>query len=264
MQDLDGEVGIAEDAVAAASPSKRKSGRWKSVRDLARFWEAMEFRQECSSGRVVGFLWLVVRPKVSELLEEDAAVSQESLPGAMREAVSQREEMVSVLSSPSKKRRKPLSGPIISRQPRLKGGSSSLSATSELTSMFSVASGDGLVLSKEAYDKAMQKLLHLNFSNSKVATQSTAKWVAEVSGICGVKNDWSLEIAGTSRIEVAAAVAGNGNGVARVNDLGGMVRKKRKADEQEKDGAATLGEKISVVNVLSAGMIRKKPRPAPS
>jgi regulator of Ty1 transposition protein 109 len=68
MQDLDEEVGLVEDAgsLAVASPSKQKNGRWKSISDLERFWEAMEFRQECSSGRVVGFLWLVARPPPSE------------------------------------------------------------------------------------------------------------------------------------------------------------------------------------------------------
>ena len=34
--------------------------------------------------------------------------------------------------------------------------------------MFSVASSDGLVLSKDGYDKAMQKLLHLDFSDLKL------------------------------------------------------------------------------------------------
>lgn len=45
------------------SPSKaRHPGRWKSVRSLEQFWEMMAFRQECSSGRLVGFLWGVFTP----------------------------------------------------------------------------------------------------------------------------------------------------------------------------------------------------------
>ncbi|MCJ1467008.1 hypothetical protein MMC07_005630 [Pseudocyphellaria aurata] len=45
------------------SPSKVKQpGRWKSVRSLEEFWEMMAFRQECSSGRLVGFLWGVFTP----------------------------------------------------------------------------------------------------------------------------------------------------------------------------------------------------------
>lgn len=38
------------------------SGHWKSVKSLEQFWEMMSFRQECSAGRLVGFLWLVVNP----------------------------------------------------------------------------------------------------------------------------------------------------------------------------------------------------------
>ena len=275
MLDLDTEMGMSEEGGVTFSPSKRKSGKWNSVRDLERFWEAMEFRQECSSGRMVGFLWLVICQKSNNRLSQQAIdeldsqdVSQDSALGAQNgDAASQHEEIMSITSSPSKRRRKPLSGPIVPRQPRLKGGSSSLSATSDLTSMFSVASSDGLVLSKEGYDKAMQKLLHLDFSDLKVATQSTSRWVSEVSGICGIKNDWSLEITGTAKPDEAAGKA-NGNGSAQVNDLGGMIRKKRKADDQKADvgdaAAPADAANDSGVNVLSGGMIRKKPKPAPS
>ena len=123
MSDLDDEVGLAEDAHVTVSPSKRKSGRWNNVRDLARFWEAMEFRQECSSGRVVGFLWVVVPPTKTVdqdqdgKPEADAGFSQESLqdiptsePAAHRDTT----PTPSKPSSPKKRKRKPLTGPIIS------------------------------------------------------------------------------------------------------------------------------------------------------
>ena len=35
-------------------------GQWRSVRSLDEFWELMQYRQECSAGRLVGFLWAVV------------------------------------------------------------------------------------------------------------------------------------------------------------------------------------------------------------
>ncbi|KAL9032713.1 MAG: hypothetical protein Q9180_006344, partial [Flavoplaca navasiana] len=54
------------------SPSKGKQpGKWKSVRSLDQFWELMAFRQECSSGRLVGFLWAVFTPQqVADRLKE--------------------------------------------------------------------------------------------------------------------------------------------------------------------------------------------------
>src|SRR5262249_43950856 len=63
LDELDEEL---RDAVPASqvteSPSKRGSGHWRSVRSLEQFWELMAFRQECSSGRLVGFIWLVFTP----------------------------------------------------------------------------------------------------------------------------------------------------------------------------------------------------------
>ncbi|KAG9228792.1 histone acetylation protein-domain-containing protein [Amylocarpus encephaloides] len=35
------------------------NGQWKSVKSLDQFWDMMAFRQECSAGRLVGFLWVV-------------------------------------------------------------------------------------------------------------------------------------------------------------------------------------------------------------
>ncbi|KAG9242705.1 histone acetylation protein-domain-containing protein [Calycina marina] len=38
------------------------SGHWKSVSSVEQFWDMMAFRQECSAGRLVGFIWIVFRP----------------------------------------------------------------------------------------------------------------------------------------------------------------------------------------------------------
>ena len=276
MQDLDNEVGISGDSATIVSPSKRKSGKWTSIRNLDRFWEAMEFRQECSSGRVVGFLWLVIRPILSrredknEKLAANEVSQDSSLDTLSSDPAFQLEEAVPTKDSLGKKRRMPRSGPIIPRQPRLKGGSSSLTATSELGSMLNTEAEDGLVLSKEGYDKTMQKLLHLGFSNLEVARQSTSKWVSEVMGICGIQSDWALDVVGNAKPEEISGKP-NGTGNAQVNDLGGMIRKKRKAGDEavaEGRGAVagttmgTPGGEKPAVNLLSGGMVRKKPKTA--
>ncbi|KAK1819338.1 hypothetical protein LTR12_006285 [Friedmanniomyces endolithicus] len=254
MQDLDNEVGLAEDAPVTVSPSKRKSGRWDSVRDLARFWEAMEFRQECASGRVVGFLWVVVSPMAGKVedggeLDGEAGLSQASsqgLPGGLERETTPTPSQPSC--SPKKRRRKPLTGPIVARQPRLKGGSSSLTATStELNAMLNSAARSGdLLLTQEGYDKAMHTLLHLDFANLDVAARSTRDWGVVVVGMAE---------AGLG-VNSSGGVVGVGNGLRAVNDLGGIVRKKRKAvDEAEV-------VKPAAVNVLGEGVLRKKPKPA--
>ena len=267
MQDLDDEVGLVEDAgsLAVASPSKQKSSRWKSISDLERFWEAMEFRQECSSGRVVGFLWLVVRPPPDELAQRIIALDRESSPSNTQASTtanpqdsqtSTTSRKSNSTSTPSQKRRKPLKGPIVSRQPRLKGSSSNISSTSnpDHINSNSTASRNGPVLTQEGYDSAMQILLNLDFSTPAAAAHSTSKWVSEVSRMAGLKGEeWALECEGSAVVETSVGSAGVGQAT---NDLGGLVRrKKRKVDDRDVvegggNQAAEEAEPASGVNVL--------------
>ena len=270
MTDLDDEAGFSDDTLL--SPSKRRGGKWKAIWNLDRFWEAMEFRQECSSGRMVGFLWLVIRDpearrkwgeaKANGVLEENA--SQESLSDLPREAsASQPKGTHSATISPKKPtRRKPLSGPIIPRQPRLKGGSSSLTGSSGLETMLGTSTtSDGLILTREGYDQAVHTLLHLDFANLDVAVQSTAKWVKQVQQTSGIQTDFGMEITGTAAPAVAAAAVNGGSD--KVNDLGGMVRKKRKAENYAvvEERTETAGAEKPAVNLLGGGMVRKKAKP---
>ena len=255
MQDLDDEVGLVEDAgsLAVASPSKQKSSRWKSISDLERFWEAMEFRQECSSGRVVGFLWLVVRPPPSEIAQKPTLSDRESSPSInptptmnSQDSQTSTSSRKSTSANKKQKRRKPLTGPIITRAPRLKGCSSNVSATSnpESSSASGASSRNGPVLTQEGYDSAMQILLNLDFSTAAAAAHSTAKWVAEVSRMAGLKGEeWALECEGSAVVEVGARDVSGG---LATNDLGGLVRKKkRKVDDGEGGVAEGRGDQGS-------------------
>ena len=63
VDELDEELPETAAEEFGISPSKRQFlGRWTSITSLEQFWEAMEFRQECSSGRLVGFLWILFTP----------------------------------------------------------------------------------------------------------------------------------------------------------------------------------------------------------
>jgi regulator of Ty1 transposition protein 109 len=251
MQDLDDEVGLVEDAgsLAVASPSKQKNGRWKSINDLERFWEAMEFRQECSSGRVVGFLWLVARPPVNSSQEYQPEFAREPSPSKKASTTStatdsqdsqdsqtSRTSQKTKATSPNK-RRKQLKGPIKTRQPRLKGGFSNLSATSNPPDNNSPAIRDGPLLTQEGYDSAMSILLNLDFSSAAAAAHSTAKWVSEVSRMAGLKaSEWALDVEGSAEIATESTASAIGSSKPAMNDLGGLVRKKRKVGE---DGSAS-------------------------
>jgi regulator of Ty1 transposition protein 109 len=251
MQDLDDEVGLVEDAgsLATASPSKQKNGRWKSINDLEQFWETMEFRQECSSGRVVGFLWLVVRPPLNSSQSQDNSrehAQEPPSPSKKKSSTtttttdsqdsqdSQTSQRSKTSTAPVNKRRKPLKGPIKIRQPRLKGGSSNLSATSNPSdNNNNPASRDGPFLTQEGYDSAMSIMLNLDFSSVAAAAHSTAKWVSEVSRMAGLKAaEWALDVEGSAEVATESRVGKVGEGQPAVmNDLGGLVRKKRKAGE---------------------------------
>lgn len=274
MQDLDDEIGISKDSKVTVSPSKRKNGRWTSVRDLDRFWEQMEFRQECSSGRVVGFLWLVISPKeveapASQPLDIAAADSQESATSlgaaTSSDPIDEGTPTASTNSSPKKRKRKALTGLIVPRQPRLKQFSTS--NLSDLQAEVDAQAGEGVTLAKEGYDRAMHSLLQQDFSSLKVATRSTSKWISEVKGIAGLNADFGVAVAGSGKAESSAS-ASTMNGAAAVNDLGGMIRKKRKAaDGPAPDSQAVSGTQGSGaaggqpgVNVLGGGMVRKKPK----
>jgi hypothetical protein len=85
----------------------------------------------------------------------------------------------------------------------------------------------------------MAILLNLDFSTGAAAAHSTAKWVAEVSRMAGVKaEEWALDVEGSAAVETTVGGGGAGGSGQVLNDLGGLVRrKKRKVDEGEGDGS---------------------------
>ncbi|OTA31345.1 hypothetical protein BTJ68_08331 [Hortaea werneckii EXF-2000] len=274
----------------------------------------MEFRQECSSGRVVGFLWVVISPpslaggsqadgtiagesqdsQLSQSSTNSAPASSQppptSDPTASQEADSSLPKSLATPTTtsptkprqhlkPNKRRHRPLSGPIHPRKPRLKGSSSSLtsSSSSNLNSLLtnSQTPSNSLLLSKEAYDTAMQTLLNLDFAHLEIAARSTTKWVREVSRNCGLVRDFGVEVKGLNTdggADVNTGLGAGGSskgeaGEAKVNDLGGMVRRKKRKvgdDEQQQqvNSSGHVEEQQPQVNVLGAGMVRKKAKPA--
>ncbi|KAI7230588.1 hypothetical protein KC330_g6861, partial [Hortaea werneckii] len=182
-------------------------------------------------------------------------------------------------NKPSKRRHQPLSGPIHPRKPRFKGSSSSTatSSSSNLNSLLDTPQTppNGLLLSKEAYDTAIHTLLNLDFAHIEIAARSTTKWVREVTRNCGLIRDFGMDVRGSNSTDGAEGdmVRGDGggraDGEAKVNDLGGMVRKKKRKvgdgeEQRQQVGSSSQGleEQQPPVNVLDAGMVRKKAKPA--
>lgn len=259
ISDLDDEIGVSQDSQITASPSKTKSARWKSVMSLEQFWEQMEFRQECSSGRVVGFLWLVISP-AKRRGGGGGGGNSKGTPPSSGGVVFPSDDTISAAGTGSPKKRnakrRPLTGPIIPRMPRIKSTHSSLL---NVQAQLDARAGDGIVVNAEGYDKAMSTMLHLDFSSLDAAIWSTTKFIADVRGIAGLNGDFATEVIGAAQVETVAvsSVEASTLGDSSVNDMSGLIRKKSKAG----DGAGKSQAELPTVNVLSSGMVRKKPKP---
>lgn len=252
------------------SPSKRGTGQWRSVKSLEQFWEMMAFRQECSSGRLVGFIWIVITPPKSSLPDsEDVAETQSTVSTSFNSQTSflsraSTPPKDNPPSTPAKRKRKPLCGPIIPRTPRIKKSASTLSESSlpEKTKYYywPTAGRGAVLLSEKDYKKALDHLLKLDFSTVENAAASTTAWMAYVGSLIGEESAEGRNMVVVGRREVSVnteAPKEIGEGAARangVNTVNVLSVKKRKATE-EPPAPVPAG-----VNVLSAGMVRKKPK----
>ncbi|KAH7396231.1 histone acetylation protein-domain-containing protein [Pyrenochaeta sp. MPI-SDFR-AT-0127] len=285
--------------VADGGTPSRSNGQWKSVKTLDQFWEFMAFRQECSSGRIVGFIWVVITPPRSSIPEEEENTpSQQSLSQSISQTDSQ-----NGIPSPRRRKRnrrrredKIKYGPIPLVLPRIKTSSSTLSGTSDASSksgakvppetspyyIWPTSSRGALCFSAKDYNRAHEVLLQQSFASRSAVARSTKKWRDEI-GVLGGRDDWSWTVIGKKEHSKSTTTAVNV--ITPVTVMG--VRKKRKPDgplettgAQEKpvETVQTLGEgmvrkKVKIeptpvtessvangVNTLSAGMVRKKPK----
>jgi regulator of Ty1 transposition protein 109 len=285
------------------------NGEWKSVKTIAQFWDMMAFRQECSAGRMVGFIWIVFTPKVqhqptisvpgnsqstvvsfrspkprldSSQLSISDCLSLPITPATSFNAssqicatssswtgnddlspTSQQSDRSSKPRTPTKKKKKKLSGPIISRQPRIKTENKNYLLERPESTAYYVWHSEGrgqVIVDETDYKRITELLLRLDFANLKLATSSSARWVNEVrSGARGSMSDaWGQTVTGTKAVDlqIQASIAG---GVQTMNI--GLIRKKRKpgADEPKVTPVEPISQSsVPQVNLLSAGMIRKK------
>ncbi|ERT00956.1 hypothetical protein HMPREF1624_02191 [Sporothrix schenckii ATCC 58251] len=223
------------------------NGQWKSVKSLDQFWEMMAFRQECSSGRLTGFLWIVFEPEGTASVA--AAARQEGAAAASKQ-------------TPTKKKKKQaLRGYIVSRRPRPKTQQRyALAARPTSTAYYRwpVAGRGRLLVDESDYKRINELLLQLDFSTFEKSAASTRRWVHEAGIGSG---DWRVLVVGT-QTPVASSNGQDGHSGQSSNgvtDLSNLVKRKRAPSEA--DTAAepqTKGTANGAVNVLSAGLVRKK------
>ncbi|KAI0848597.1 histone acetylation protein-domain-containing protein [Daldinia vernicosa] len=250
---------------------------WKTPKTLDQFWEMMAFRQECSSGRLTGFMWVVfesqANSKSSSSTVKSAATiptpndsfsapaNDMTLPASPRPARRGNTSVATQSASSSKlntartrklrrkgKAKKILSGPIIPRKPQIKTHQRA-QFPKEIETPYYLWPENGrgqVVLSDNSYKRAIEVLLHLEFKTLEHAIASTARWTKEVN----MGENWALNIIG-KRANIDSTASSGTSGT--VNNLSGMVRK-RSAGEITNETTSSS----PAVNTLGGGLIRKK------
>lgn len=253
--------------------SKQKQGitAWKSVKSLEQFWEMMAFRQECSSGRLTGFVWLVFDPNQPPLSVPPAAPSatptipkltpnssfDSSFPPTLPATPPRRRVEVSACTprssplkapasptappSPSsraakKKAKKKLSGHIVPRAPKIKTHARKYLGNRPIATAYYYWPPEGrgdMLLDEAEYKRIVDLLLHLDFSTLDKAVGSSQRWLNEV----GVGAAGEGEVVGrmplpdSQRANGAVSNSSSGN----VTNLTGLIRRKNVTESSETD-----------------------------
>ncbi|TGO62632.1 hypothetical protein BCON_0018g00250 [Botryotinia convoluta] len=288
LDELDDEIGRGKDD---------SNGQWKSVRNINQFWEMMAYRQECSAGRLVGFIWIVFTPparhdhgdlvigssQTSTLANDSQELNSSflSVPDTTpaistpttsftssnpaQQSPSKQSDIFSVIEEPSQllktsaqRKKKKLSGLIIPRQPRIKTENKNyLLERPESTAYYTwKPEGRGQVIVDETdYHRINELLLRLDFADLDLASSSSKRWINEVrSGAGSMGDTWGQLVTGTKVTEITNKTSGAGVTTLNV----GLVRKKRKSSTDEPHEPNPTVTTTPQVNVLGAGMIRKK------
>ncbi|KAK1573240.1 H3 K56 histone acetylation protein KAT11 [Colletotrichum navitas] len=269
------------DEETGKSKQLKTTGQWKSVKSLETFWEMMAYRQECSSGRLTGFIWVVFDPEVEKVRQDNDSTAlptpnpsfsasnppvtpnkqkparpttpmstprklfPQTSPGTLSKAKLEKPERKN-----KKKKKAKLSGVIKPRQPRIKTQQRNYLLDKPISTAYYYWPAEGRgrkIVDENDYKRVNELLLHLDFANLDIATSSTRRWISEV----GIGDSWGLEVVGTRETPVPSLSQPS---AGTVNNLSGLVKRKR----PEESPTAGSGEPASKVNVLSTGLIRRK------
>ncbi|KAJ5524209.1 hypothetical protein N7494_010859 [Penicillium frequentans] len=271
--------------------STSSTGQWRSVKSLDQFWEMMSFRQECSAGRLVGFLWLVINPP--GLMNSTTMASQSRGPIETKSDAKEAESSKPSEDEPPQNdtsQRKPETSnyttaaatvtPKESPEPPAatfddpsEGSSANTHTTAPSTDtnpFFWPEAGRGeVVLSEADYKKMMDGVLD-HFYDEKEVVASTKLYVDQVASLAD-QLTWGRRVVGSHTPEETAAQQ------APINNIlnSGLIRKRKKPEGENgkitgddtdsgtaqpsgSDAAQPAPAQPAAVNVLSAGLLRKK------
>lgn len=282
------------------SPSKgRFPGQWKSVRSLEQFWEMMAFRQECSSGRLVGFLWGVLTPNSrgnvktinDPLTSPSRPQSNFATPHFLKSPEPDPMNRDSESQSSSSPTKWPfLPSPVSPQEPELPIASPSSFSSREhrfkrQTSTGPVpsngrrhlvppertrhyywpATGRGeVVLCAKDYQRVDNLLIHLDYSNEGMAAKSTKRWINDVA-VVGRVEKWGHAVEGRKPMNKIVILDD-----VRVPMLDtSLMRKKKRRNDDEFNAGVSAAQRTGskgmdgpAINDLPLDIVRKKPKMA--
>lgn len=259
-------------------------GHWRSVKTLDQFWEFMSYRQECSAGRLVGFIWVTfVRPS---LLEKETSTPSASFPShdphdpalptpadsqhrlpenAVSMPVNGLEEIVIPQSPPpSSPPTQPLEAVpneayINDEVARPKEQSTKVSRPVDVR--WPATTKGQTTCDLDTYEELTETLLRLDFAGQESAAQSTYQWTTIVKEKTS-SQEFGLTISGRAIAKtVGTSDTTTESSTPQVTMLTG-VRKKRKPEDgpSQQQTAPAVAVPTATTNVLAAGLVRKKPK----
>ena len=267
----------------------QRAEHWKSVKSLEQFWEMMAFRQECSSGRLVGFLWGVFSPidessnrlcksrlwkasdvdspsaarkhgkhaasvksEDSQLLRTTPEVHSASSPSLFDPQPKQSSPLLQVDHlTPETKRDQTLAVPISAREPSI-----SKIMPERTKYYYWPSSGRGeVVLRRKDYHRVSKLLLHLDYANVELAAQSTRRWIDDVSIIGRIKS-WGFLVKGRRESQLHSNPPKSD--IAMLSS--GLLRKKKRSNQNVGDEVMQFNTSglNPGINILSGSIVRKR------
>lgn len=267
------------------------AGQWRSVKSLDQFWEMMSFRQECSAGRLVGFLWLVINPpglinsttmasqsRCSINTNSDFKTTESSKPpedespqndSSQTKPEASKDTPAAATITP-KESPEPPAATFDDPSEGTSANTHTTAPSTDATPFFWPEAGRGdVVLSEADYKKMMDGVLD-HFYDEKEVVASTKSYVEQVASLAD-QLTWGRRVVGSHTPEETAAQQ------APVNNIlsSGLIRKRKKPEGEngkvtgvdtgagtvqpsESDAAQPAPAQSAAINVLSAGLLRKK------
>ncbi|KAG5291716.1 DUF1714 domain-containing protein [Histoplasma ohiense] len=266
--------------------NESSTGQWRSIKTIDQFWEMMAYRQECSAGRLVGFLWVVINPPgLLNSVPMISSTSQNAHNQTKRDIESTPSKDTTLESSASESK---VSGQVRNSTAEeyhnefLPQNDVMTKDPPTCPTSASFESDTGIIkLDDKSYHDLVGLLIELDFDNEKTAIESTGSWISKLSTLIG-RNNHGEEVIGESLpVENFTHQPTDASKLLR----GGLIRKRKKdagdtgtpsvhgkepdsssvvanleGDDDQQSQSPNSGPQIMTptINVLNASVIRKK------